>query len=715
MAFDHYAPCPCGSGKKIKFCKCIEQPQEYEKIMKLVEGGQHIAVVDRINQLLKKTPNAAWLLALKGEITLAIQEYETFKETADRFNELKPDNPLSLVMKAIACTLENEPVENTARYILAGMSECREGLPALTVTAIKLLMQALAADGKLALVGYWSDIYNTLSGDRPEDDAPGVDPTINLLAKAPTKIIEDSGKVEWKERMAEVVSLSKTFRYSQAEAKLRSILRDFPDQPGPMSYLLRAQCAQLDQSGAYQTAKKLADNLQVSAEDRAYFTAVALEIEPKSRSLQCEMTLRYCEVDSEDEIEQAMLSHSNVEAPDSQAMAEVRNYYGMMVGDEVAAKRIFSVFSEPMNGEGEDSGERVIASSVGSVILFGKQTDKPARVLFIANLFADYQAIVDEVLGLLNLGKDVEGAEVPLENVYSEFLRRPHVIVGNSKDMLTLEERAEQLRNDFLNMPIAVFDGATPKEAADDEKLRASLIGLLYHLEGEQSVVTAGDVVGEIYKDLGIERPVVDIEAEAESLRLPTALDMDRVDVAKLNDSQVRGLTVRSMSMGASRVFYRCAQQVRSRESLKDDAQLQVAAISGLLSMLPSIDERLSLCDEMEEILSKVNAPVGRVVIQKMTMLQAVGREQEAREVLQNGVQKYPQDPYLMSFLQYAMQAQGMQPGGGGGADEGLAMKMMQNAASKQSDGGLVLPGQEPAAPPSASGDGENKLWLPGS
>jgi tetratricopeptide (TPR) repeat protein len=714
MAFDHYAPCPCGSGKKIKFCKCIEQPQEYEKIMKLIEGGQHLAVIDRINQLLKKTPNAAWLLALKGEITLAMQEYETFKETADRFNELKPDNPLGLVMKAVASTLENEPVENTARYILAGMSECREGLPALTLTAIKLLMQALAAEGKLSLVGYWSDVYGSLNGDRPDDDAPGVDPTINLLAKAPTKLIEDSGKVEWKERMAEVVSLSKTFRYSQAEAKLRSILRDFPDQPGPLSYLLRAQCAQLDQSGAYQTAKKLAESLQVSPEDRAYFAAVALEIEPKSRSLQCEMTLRYCEVDSEDEIEQAMLSHSNVEAPDSQAMAEVRSYYGTMVGDEVPAKRIFSIFSEPMNGGGDESGQRVVASSVGSVILYGKQTDKPARVLFIANLFADYQTIVDEILGLLKLGKDVEGADVPLENVYPEFLRRPHVIVGNNREMLTLEERAAQLKNDFLNMPMALFDGKTPKEAAEEEKSRASLIGLLYHLEGEQSIVTAGDVVGEIYKELGIERPVVEIEADAEALRLPTALDMDRVDVTQLNDSQVRGLTVRAMSMGASRVFYRCAQQVRSRESLKDDAQLQVAAISGLLSMLPSIDERLSLCDEMEEILVKANAPVGRVVIQKMTMLQAVGREQEARETLQNGVQKYPQDPYLMSFLQYAMQAQGMQPGGGG-ADEGLAARMMQNAAAKQSDAGIVLPGQDSAAPPSAAGDGESKLWLPGS
>ncbi|MFN3192864.1 MAG: tetratricopeptide repeat protein [Aureliella sp.] len=704
---------------KIKFCKCIDNMQDYEKIVKLIEGDQHLAAVDRINQLLKKTPNAAWLLALKGEITLAMQEFDSFAETANRFNELKPDNPLSLIMKAIACSLRNEPVEAMARNILDGMSESREGLPALTLTAIKLLIQAMAVNGRMSMVGYWSDIFSSLTGDRPDDDSPSVDPTINLLAKAPTKIIEDSGKVEWKERLAEVVSLSKTFRYAQAESKLRSILRDYPDQPGPLSHLLRAQCAQLDQSGAYNTAVKLSDSLQITPEERAYFKAIALEIEPKSKSLQCGMDLQFCEIDSEDRVETALAPLDFVESPQGQSLDEVRNYYAAVVGDEVPAKRVFSIFSGSLQGSESDeetAEEREIASSVGSVILFGKQTDKPARALFISNRFGPYKGVIDQVSDLLQLGKAIEDVDIPLENVYPEFLRRPHVVAGETKSPLTMQERADQLKYDFLNMPVEALGGLTPKEAASEEKHRSALIGLLYHLEGEQSLATEGDPIQELYAELGLERPQVPVDSEADSLRLTTALDMDRVQVTDLNDRQLKGLMVRAMGLGASRVFYRCANEVRSRESFNEDSEIQVAAISGLLSMLPGLEDRLALCDQLENVLEKLNAPVGRVIIQKMTMLQAAGREAEARETLQAGVGKHPNDPYLMSFIQYAMQAQGMQPGGGApmGSSDDLAMKMMQNAATKQqSSGGIVLPGQDS---PAESADGEgSKLWLPGS
>ena len=47
MTTNNYAPCPCGSGKKMKFCKCVDQPHEYETIMRLLEGGQEVAALDR--------------------------------------------------------------------------------------------------------------------------------------------------------------------------------------------------------------------------------------------------------------------------------------------------------------------------------------------------------------------------------------------------------------------------------------------------------------------------------------------------------------------------------------------------------------------------------------------------------------------------------------------------------------------------------------------
>ena len=97
--------------------------------------------------------------------------------------------------------------------------------------------------------------------------------------------------------------------------------------------------------------------------------------------------------------------------------------------------------------------------------------------------------------------------------------------------------------------------------------------------------------------------------------------------------------------------------------------------------------------------------------MQRVGLLHSVGRADEAQSVLMEAARKYPEDPYLLSFLQYAMQNQAGQAEG-----PDLVSKLAQNAsqrpAAPESSGNLVLPGQEP---PSPTSEGESKLWLPGS
>ncbi len=719
MAIDHYSPCPCGNGKKLKFCNCVDSPQEYEKVMKLIEGGQAVAAVDRINQLLGKTPNAAWLLAIKGELTLGMQEFDSFKETAERFLKLKPDNPLALVMKSIASTMDEEPVQNAARYLLDGMSEARESLPALTLTAIRILVRSLVAANMTSLIGYWSDVLSALSQNSqegPADDSALLDPTINLLAKAPARIIEDPPGTQWNERLAEVISLAKTFRFAQAETKLRAILRDFPDQPGPLSHLLRAQCAQLDQAGAFASATKLSEHLELSADDRAYFQAVSMELEPDRPRLDAEMVFKYCEVESDELVIQTMQQFDFTESVEGEGSDQIRGFYAAVVQDEVPAKRLFTIFDKPFRTS-EAPAERDIASSVGTVVVYGKQTDKPGRVLFLANRFPANQARIEQVLTALDLGQDMPEIEFPLSAGYAEFLRRPRVVVGQANGVVDLQERSQFLVDDLLQLPMNALDGKSPLEASGEERLRGSLLGLLYHLEGEQSILADDSAINQVYEKLGFERPQITVDPESDALQLRTVLDMDRVPAESLNDQQIKGLMVRAMGMGATRVFHRAALSVRSRDGLNDSTQLQVAALSGLLSVEEGIDQRIELCTELETVLVAANAPVGKVVIQKMSLLHAAGRPEEAQQTLMEAAQKYPSDPYLMSFIQYAMQAQGGQmPAGapGVGGDQ-LASKMMQNAArpaAPDAGSGLVLPGQ---APSSSEDGGDSKLWLPGS
>jgi len=344
-------------------------------------------------------------------------------------------------------------------------------------------------------------------------------------------------------------------------------------------------------------------------------------------------------------------------------------------------------------------------------VLYGKQTDQPARVLILAHKLPSYSKVVEQVLAALQLGPEMEDADVQLDSDYAEFLRRPHVIVGDAQARLTLLEQGQQLTDDFLNAPLALLDGQSPLEAAGDQTKSRLLRGLLCHMEGEQSLLFEGDAIGEIYRRLNFERPIVQVDPSADSLRLAYAVDMDRLAPSQLNDKQLKGLLIRAMSIGALRVFYRCATVVGQRPSLREDLQLQVAAISGMLNVEPDLERKLDMSRQLEELLVKLQAPVGRILIQRLSLLQALGRTEEAKQTIQQGLSKYPNDPYLISFVQYAMQAQSAAPVD----DSGLAMRMMQNAAGQPASdpsrgSGLVLPGQQ-----TDGVDGENKLWLPGS
>lgn len=709
MTIDSYAPCPCGSGKKLKFCKCVDQTQDLETIMRLADGGQELAALDRINQLLAKTPNTAWLLAIKCELSLAMQEFETFRETAIRFLKLKPDNPLALVMRSMVACNDGEPLENAARYLLQGMSESRETFPSMTLPAIQVLIRTMADKGKLSMVGFWCDVLGSLMPNtEAEEETPLKDPTLNLLAKTPTRIIDNAQGTMSKERLSEVTALTRTFRYPQAETKLRAILREFPDQATTLSHLLRAQYAQLDQEGAYATAKKLSENLQISAEDRAYYLALAFEIETDQKSIDSPMMVRYCEVDSDERVHEALDKLDIAQSYSGQEAEQMRHFYATAVNDEVPAKRVFAVYdrhfsvdkAQIIGAPAVDDSE--IAQFVATVVTFGKQTDRPARVLVVARNLAQQKSQLDRLLDVLQLGTEIADHQIPKDSPYPLLLRRPKVLVASPGAGLTVEQRGKELVEDFLNCQLPILGNQTILEASQEEPKRAIIRGLLVHLEGEQSFVVPRSSIDEIYSRLGLTRPTLTVNPQSESIQLNSVIDLDRIDVHQLSDNQLQAIIGRAIALGAYRVYFHCAHEVLSRDSLKETPS-RIGALSGLISFETTLDGKINYCTELEAALAKANAPIGRVVIQRMSLLQAAGRVQEAQECLMNAAKNHPNDPYLMSFMQYIMeQSRGRGPspmmGGMGGGDE-----------VQETDGGLVLPGQ--AEPQGA----KSKLWLPGS
>ena len=119
MALDAYSLCPCGSGKKVKFCCSRNIIQELDKVQRALEGKQRVAALGQLNQLLKKNPQLPCLLHLKAVIQISRDELDDARETVDCLLKAASENPASLALGAELTLLEDKVTAAVSQVQLA--------------------------------------------------------------------------------------------------------------------------------------------------------------------------------------------------------------------------------------------------------------------------------------------------------------------------------------------------------------------------------------------------------------------------------------------------------------------------------------------------------------------------------------------------------------------------------------------------------------------
>lgn len=706
MTIDSYAPCPCGSGKKIKFCKCIDQPHEYEKIARLLEGGQELAALERVNQLLSKTPNTAWLLAIKGEVSLSLNELDSFRETAQRFLKLKPDNPLALTMCAISTLLGQEPIENATRLLLDGLAESREGLPGLAMSAMQLLCEFLRRSPLAPMRFFWSRLLSEIREKAEAEPIPDRLPLDNLVSMSMPLVLPNPPGSPWMERANEVSALISGFRYAQAETKLRAILRDYPEQAGPLSQLLYVQTVLLDQDGACTTARKLATLRDVSEQDRDYFAALGLEIEKHQMGLRAPSLVRYCEIQSDEAAREALSKLGFADAVPDEAAAELKSFLSASVGDEVPAKTIFGLESSLTLSSG-----KTIQCSCGTVALFGRQTDKPARALVLIYNMPGSDKMMEGVVAAIQPVADLADPQAPRLINYQEVLDRPRY-KKDEKDIghpLSSQEESEALTYDVLNYKWPILGNQSLLQAIEDEPKRATVRAILTHFEGFHHVITEVGTIDKIYQTLGFERPTFNVGDNEGRLQVRILLELVRIDATQLVDKRLFELFGICIQIGVISGAFRLAKELLNRKDSQPPPFLYIEALSLMSEQTRDLGEAIQLMEKLETAMAAQKLPVGEVIMRRFALLNNLGREQEAGELLGRSFKTYPKDPHLASVWRYIYQ-QMQRDGRDSSVNETeLLSRMATRRAEPESDSGLVLPGNQSSEP------GKSKLWLPGS
>src|SRR5438309_1325891 len=90
MALDAYSSCPCGSGKKFKWC-CQPFYSQIERVFSLAENGQHDAAAAAMEQLTQQFPNNAEIWGRRAEFLWEQNKKEEAEASLDKALELNPN------------------------------------------------------------------------------------------------------------------------------------------------------------------------------------------------------------------------------------------------------------------------------------------------------------------------------------------------------------------------------------------------------------------------------------------------------------------------------------------------------------------------------------------------------------------------------------------------------------------------------------------------
>jgi hypothetical protein len=178
MAVDPYSPCPCGSGKKFKWC-CHKVEAHAERSEKLYENGQTAQALAVLEEGLRKDPGNAWLLTRKA---LILSEENRPAEAKAALGQVVARQPRNLGAVALMTQIELE-----TEGVAAGTARLQQALTAFPgperkplFIVVRMVGAVLAESGHVPAAVRHLELARSLLDGEPD---PAVESTLRMIRR----------------------------------------------------------------------------------------------------------------------------------------------------------------------------------------------------------------------------------------------------------------------------------------------------------------------------------------------------------------------------------------------------------------------------------------------------------------------------------------------------------------------------------------------------
>ncbi|MEN6450763.1 MAG: hypothetical protein ABFC96_09745 [Thermoguttaceae bacterium] len=471
MPLDAYSLCPGGTGKKIKFC-CGDFLGDLQKITRMLDGEQFSAALQQIDRLLAEDANRdrACLLALKCQALSVTGPYEAVASAAADFLARRPDNQIALAESAIVETQRD--VRAALDLLLRALKAAKGQLASRTYQAIGFVAAHLFERGLVVPARVLVDLQCDIA--EQDQRAESMAAAMSRAADVPLLLREDiptgncPADAPWKHRFTEAMAPADLIDWQTAADRLAALAAEVPDAPviWKNQAILRGWLGQND--AAAEAWRKYAalraaepDGLEDAVEAEA--TAMLLAADPLGDSI--DMLRLTWTVKDPERAHEAFLSSTRFRP----IMVDPARFAGL---DTPPPKGAYMLIDRPWLDSAEQLTLETMPSTLGHVLLFGRQTDRDARLEMIG-------VGADELPAILAAIREAAGDTIesePTQEVFGHqsatvrLLRQawlpPRDATPEQLRKLTIEDSRNTMLHRWPDLKLGALGGRTPREAA---------------------------------------------------------------------------------------------------------------------------------------------------------------------------------------------------------------------------------------------------------
>jgi len=719
MPLDPYQPCPCGTDKKVKFCCGNDLIHDYNKIEELIAGEQRLAALDQINRSLAQKSDRGCLHLLKAQVQIELRELDQARDSINELLKIMPSNPAGLGMLAILEAAKGDVVE--AVDTLQSALEASQGkLQPQVYNAIGFVGRSLASQGLLLGARGHLLFQTSVTGGKDqravqaliELDGSGHIP-LPALGLESLSSADASGRLSAAgiATMTEALKHAGTGCWLKAVELLDGLTEREPYEPAAWKNIgvLRSWLGQDDKARA--ALRRYASFASVPRDDTVEAEAVVQFLSDLSEEdLVQEITASFA-INDIQALQEQLLSNKRLESVPFDP-AEFRE------ANEVPPMSAFLLLDREVPAYTEGMTADQIPVILGELQLFGKQTDRAARVEFSTLKTADFPAKLSALEGVLGSqkgaseGEEVTGKITLLGAALASNWRLPDAMPLPERRKLLENHRTHVLMNVFPDLPQGVLDGKSLRQAAGDASLQARALAVILLMDLAEP--EERPEFNQIRKLLGL--PTVE-PLDPAGLRV-TALSpvrLARLDIKKLSDEDLLVVYQRGVLYSAGRVLRKVGPELVGRPSLK--GKVDFADVYELLARLSgSSDQAIDYIRKAQEMAVAAGESPARYLMAEIPLRLERREVDEFRRLFERLSTKHIKEPGVAQSLQMLLYQLGILRPDGTMAQPGTVPPPgAAAAAATPAPAGLWTPDQgAPAAAAAPAAGGKSKLWVPG-